>query len=117
MPASHGEAPRSTSMRSGLSCVLIVGALLAAVPTRAQTGPTPVFLPPPIDSATDPGTPPSQPWHPTGASSSSDTPSAELPMPEGSAPISDDTKNLITDGTSPWYSPRIWLGPAPWDSG
>src|SRR4051812_45130415 len=108
MPASDGEAPRSTPMRSGLSCVLMMGALLAAAPARAQTGPTPAFPPPPIDAAADPATAPSEPWH---------SPSAELPLPEGSAPISDDTKNLITQEASPWYSPTIWLGPAPWDSG
>jgi putative salt-induced outer membrane protein YdiY len=44
-------------------------------------------------------------------------PSAELPLPEGSVLISDDTKNLITQEASPWYSPTIRLGPAPWDSG
>src|SRR4051812_32756347 len=117
MPALDRVAPRFTFlMRSIVSCSLMIAALLVRTALGAEPGPMPALMSPPTPGATDAVVPPSEPWHPPGGSNSAGPAASELPLPEGAAAISDETKNLIIEERSPWYSP-IWLGPAPWDSG
>src|SRR3954464_4312922 len=117
MPALDSVAPRFTSaMRSIVSCSMIIAAQLVRTALGAEPGPIPALMSPPTPGATDAVVPPSEPWHPPGESNSAGAAASELPPPEGAAGISDETKNLIIEEPSPWYSP-IWLGPAPWDSG
>jgi putative salt-induced outer membrane protein YdiY len=46
-------------------------------------------------------------------------PEAELPIPKAddSAVADPATKALIEEQPGAWYSPQIWFGPEPWDSG
>src|SRR4051812_28328934 len=117
MPALDSEAPRFTfRMRSIVSCSLMIAAMLVRTALGGEPGPMPALMSPPTSGATDAIEPPSEPWQPPVKLNPARAGSSELPSPEGAAAISDETKSLIIEEPSPWYSP-IWLGPAPWDSG
>jgi putative salt-induced outer membrane protein YdiY len=102
---------------------------LAPPPSAAPLLPTPAAsaLPAP---ATPAATPPpaeatSEPWRPAPGAPVADgvapniLPDAELPAPKAddSAAADPTTKALIEEQPGEWFSPHIWLGPAPWDSG
>src|SRR5262245_18103004 len=114
MPAPRRSAPRFTPLRTVVSTALLV-ALNSGASFCAEPEPLPTLTPPTASSA-DTVFPPSEPWSPPGRQSASTSP-AELPSAEAAAGLSDETKNLIIEEQWPWYSPAIWLGPEPWDSG
>jgi hypothetical protein len=68
---------------------------------------------------------PSEPWRAPGAATAPlfAAPEEELPIPGGYGPTIADPgsdpalKAILEVPQGPWYSPMIWLAPAPWDSG
>jgi putative salt-induced outer membrane protein YdiY len=93
--------------------------MLPAAWSAAQSVPGPMLA---IAEAT------SEPWAPPGSAAPASplfgAPEAELPLPGASDPgvaaaAADPATKAILEGepSGPWYSPRIWFGPAPWDSG
>jgi putative salt-induced outer membrane protein YdiY len=100
------------------------GPTLAAPPSAA---PTPVVTPTVPPAAATTAEPPSEAWKPPAGAATGPypmpAPEAELPMPgtndpAASATLADPaTKAILEQPQGPWYSPPIWLGPEPWDSG
>ncbi len=94
--------------------------MLAAPPTAT---PAPTTAPAGAPTAE----PSSEPWTPpegsTAAIPSPIAPDSELPLPGSNDPavaaaVADPaTKSILEEPSGPWYSPQIWFGPAPWDSG
>jgi putative salt-induced outer membrane protein YdiY len=110
-----------------------LGPTLAPPPAAALPEPTPI-TPAPSAPMPTPTLPPaasatsaevsSEPWKPPAGAPVAEgvapniLPEAELPIPKDGAEAADPaTKALIEEQQGPWYTPQIWLGPAPWDSG
>jgi putative salt-induced outer membrane protein YdiY len=111
------------------------GPTLAAPP--ATTPAPPVAAPPPMvppaaaptisPAAAATPEPPSDVWKPPAGAATGPypvpTPEAELPIPGANDPAAaatlanPATKAILEQPQGPWYSPPIWLGPEPWDSG
>jgi putative salt-induced outer membrane protein YdiY len=88
-----------------------------SVPPSTSAPATPTATPTSSESASEPWKPP--PGAPvTDGAAPNLFPEGELPAPNGDDSTGADsaTKALIEE-QSPWYTPQIWLGPAPWDSG
>jgi len=98
-------------MRLLTFCMLFMAALWLAPVARGQS--TPAYLPPPQaeGAAGDTVEAPSTVWQP---------PPGETYLPGSSSLAAESSAELSSDVVarpSPWYSPILWLGPAPWDSG
>jgi putative salt-induced outer membrane protein YdiY len=87
-------------------------------PALASAEPAaPIFAPPAAD-------PPSEPWTPDGraatATPAAAAPEAELPIPGANDPAAAEDpaiKAMLEASQKTWYSPQVWFGPSPWDSG
>jgi putative salt-induced outer membrane protein YdiY len=100
--------------------LLMLWVALAASPTFAQSNMAPASAPLPTPAGYENAAAPSEPWQPpasvTGNTSDGPQP-AELPVPNTAEPATDSAKGIVVEQESHWYSPILWLGPAPWDSG
>ena len=112
-------------MRPIIRCLATLALALRVGTLCAQTDPAPVLAPPAPAPTPTGAVPPSEPWQPPASGifkAPAELPVGELPAPTTPEPTpSADTAGVVAgvvaDQTSPWYSPVLWLGPAPWDSG
>lgn len=116
-------------MRLILRILWSATAVLCASRCLADSGGAPVLAPPPTSAIPAPEAP-SEPWKPpagtaptpdANASTAALVPGAEqLPLPgttDPTSPAAEGAPNVVVDEPSSWYSPIVWLGPAPWDTG
>jgi hypothetical protein len=97
---------------------------------RAQVSPGPSLTPPPAETAAD-ALPPSEPWQPPSAQDQTVVaplpapitvdeaiPEATLPAPNATDVNGQDVDETIElEEPAPWYQPKYWFGPSPWDTG
>ncbi len=107
-------------MRLTIRYLVTFGALLPASLLFAQPSPAPVLAPTPQATGAGSGESPSEPWTPSAAPLAKlpfEAPPADLPIPPSAEPAADAPAGILTQEPPAWYSPVLWLGPAPWDSG
>jgi putative salt-induced outer membrane protein YdiY len=87
--------------------VVTLGMLLPAAWAAGQTDPGPALA-----SA--------QPAAPIFAAPAVEPPEAELPVPGAYDPAAAEDpamRAILEESQKTWYSPQVWFGPSPWDSG
>jgi putative salt-induced outer membrane protein YdiY len=105
------------AMRRQRRCFVLAAALWAALVTVAQTQEGPALVPPPSSqpAVTELPAPQQAPFPITPM------PEAVLPLPQ-SAESTDSAADavpdeLLVEEEAPWFRPRYWLDPLPWDTG